>query len=231
MKRWHVLVIALIACSWIGTGAWWQVRENQRNALRDAMQGRNAGGGVGGGDFDRSQWRLASPEERKAAVAVITDQINAFKRGDFEAALKLQSTSLRANFASADAFGTMMKSNYKDFLTPKSLDFGRGRVPAEAGHLSIRVGLVAQDGVEIRAVYHLVRENKAWRVAGVSGGQRDSGRLMPYGGPGPGGPGGGGPGAGGPGVIQQSPGQLPQGGGPARTVPGGAQRGPAPRSI
>lgn len=215
MKRWHVLVIALIACSWIGTGAWWQVRENQRNALRDAMQGRNSGGG-GGGDFDRSQWRLASPEERKAAVAVITDQINAFKRGDFEAALRLQSTSLRANFASADAFGTMMKTNYKDFLTPKSLDFGRGRVPAEAGHLSIRVGLIAQDGVEIRAVYHLVRENKAWRVAGVSGGQRDSGRLMPYGGPGPGGP-------------SRVP--QPQDGGPARTMPGGAPRGPAPRSI
>jgi hypothetical protein len=166
MKRWHILVIALVACSWIGTGAWWTVRENQRRAEHEAMA-------------NRSNWRMATENERREAITVISNQFKAFQRGDFNTALNLQSTQMRSRFRSAQAFGAMMKANYPDYLSHKSAVFGRGRAPSDGSRISIRVNLIANDGSVLYSVYHLMRENKKLLIAGVSGGQRDSsqGRL------------------------------------------------------
>jgi hypothetical protein len=171
MKRWHVLVIALIGCSWIATGAFWTIRENRRNAEVEAMQNREAQRGQMG---DRSNWRVATSQERAAAVAVIGNQLKAFKNGDFQTALNLQSTQLRSNFSSPESFGRMMKENYPDYLTYKTVHFGRGRVPPSKEGISIRVVLTAQDGSEVHSVYHLIYEGKKLLITGVSGGLRDS---------------------------------------------------------
>ena len=168
MKRWHVLVIVLVACSWIGTAVRWKISDNQATAARQKLENRQAYE-----RGDRRNWRIATPQERSAAVVVITSQLQAFKKGDFKTALSLQTAQLRAGFTSPDAFAAMMKANYPDYMSYQSVHFGRGRVPPSGKGISIRVVLTTRNGNEVQSVYHLSPENKKLRIAGVSGGQRD----------------------------------------------------------
>ena len=122
---------------------------------------------------DRRSWPVAMPKERQAAIAVITSQLKAFKRGDFKTALSLQTAQMRAGFSSPEAFARMMKEVYPDYLDYQSVEFGRGRVPPSKNGISIRVVLMTRDGGPVQSVYHLQYENKKLLIAGVSGGQRD----------------------------------------------------------
>jgi len=114
--------------------------------------------------------RPAKPLERQAAILSIQTQLKAFARDDYKTAITYQSAGLKKNFASPDAFRTMMVRAYPEFAHYKSVQFGPARADAAGTHIAIPAAVTGQDGVTVRAFYFLVRENKTYRIEGVQGG-------------------------------------------------------------
>ncbi len=114
--------------------------------------------------------RPAKPDVRRAAVAAIQAQLQAFARGDYQTAIKYQSMGLKQNFGSPDAFRQMMEGTYPEFAHYKKVIFGTIRSDISGQRVLVPVSLTGQDGVSIRAAYLMVREGKAYRVQGVVGG-------------------------------------------------------------
>lgn len=126
----------------------------------------------GGASEPGASLRPAKPDVRRAALAAIQAQLAAFGRGDYATAIKYQSTGLKQNFASPDAFRQMMQSAYPEFAHSKKVKFGLVKSDAAGQHVLVPVELTGQDGVTVQAAYLLVREGKAYRVEGVLGGGR-----------------------------------------------------------
>lgn len=116
--------------------------------------------------------RPATPQEKEAAVASIQAQLDAFHSDDFGKAATYQSTGLRTNFPSLDAFRTMMKSRYPDFINYRAVEFGDAQANASGDTVTVPVTLKALDGIALHAVYTMVREEGQYRVSGVEGGRR-----------------------------------------------------------
>ena len=116
------------------------------------------------------QWRKATEAERKAVLASITNQLEAFKRDDYKAATQYQSEGLRRNFATAADFRTMMQRAYPQFAHYKSVQFGAMQADTRGKLATVPVKLTGRDGVQVAAVYQMVLEDGVWRVSGVSGG-------------------------------------------------------------
>lgn len=117
-----------------------------------------------------STLRPAKAAERQAAVLSIQTQLNAFARDDYKTAITYQSAGLKKNFASPDAFRTMMVRAYPEFAHFKSVQFGAARADATGNHVAIPVAVTGRDGITVRALYFLVLENKTYRIEGVHGG-------------------------------------------------------------
>jgi len=115
-------------------------------------------------------WRPASASERQRAVASITGQLKAFQKDDSARATYYQSSALKRNFASAEAFLAMIKSMYPDFANYRSADFGGARSADKGRRMEIEVLITGQGGSRSRAVYTLVLEENVFRVSGVQGG-------------------------------------------------------------
>jgi len=114
--------------------------------------------------------RPAKPDVRRAAVAAIQAQLQAFARGDYLTAIKYQSAGLKQNFGSPDAFRQMMEGAYPEFAHYKKVKFGLVRADMAGQRVLVPVDLTGQDGVTVRAAYLMVREGKVYRVQGVVGG-------------------------------------------------------------
>jgi hypothetical protein len=114
--------------------------------------------------------RPAKAAERQAAVLSIQTQLNAFARDDYKTAITYQSAGLKKNFVSPDAFRTMMVRAYPEFAHFKSVQFGAARADTTGNHIAIPVVVTGRDGITVRALYFLVRENKTYRIEGVHGG-------------------------------------------------------------
>ncbi len=114
--------------------------------------------------------RPAKADVRRAAVAAIQAQLQAFARGDYQAAMKYQSAGLKQNFPSPDAFRQMMEGAYPEFAHYKRVKFGVVKSDVSAQRVLVPVDLTGQDGTTVRAAYLMVREGKAYRVQGVVGG-------------------------------------------------------------
>ena len=121
-------------------------------------------------DLDAAPMRAAKPAERLAAINSISAQLKAFRKDDYKMAATYQSAGLRHNFASTDAFRTMMVRTYPEFAHFKSVQFGPAKSDATGAHLAIQASVTGQDGVTVRAVYLMVREGKTYHVEGVAGG-------------------------------------------------------------
>ena len=161
------LLLAMAALLVIGGALW--VRdasdgdENQRRALRaqrlEALRGapNQAAGG----------WKAADGKEKAAAQKVISDQLAAFRKDDYQSAARWQSRGLRANFPSVEAFRSAITQNYPRFAHSKSVRFERAVITLDKAHLQIETIVTGQDDVEARALYILVREEGAYRVESV----------------------------------------------------------------
>ena len=114
--------------------------------------------------------RPAKAAERQAAILSIQTQLNAFARDDYKTAIIYQSAGLKKNFATPDAFRTMIVRAYPEFAHFKSVQFGAARADTTGNHLAIPVAVTGRDGITVRALYFLVRENKTYRIEGVHGG-------------------------------------------------------------
>ncbi len=114
--------------------------------------------------------RSAKPAERLAAITSIQAQLKAFSKDDYKTAVTYQSAGLRRNFASTDAFRTMMVRVYPEFAHYKSVQFGPAQCDVTGLHLAIPAVVTGQDGATVHAVYLMVREGKVYHIEGVGGG-------------------------------------------------------------
>lgn len=114
--------------------------------------------------------RPAKAAERQAAMHSILAQLKAFGRDDYKTAITYQSTGLKKQFLSADAFRTMMVRTYPEFAHYKSATFGSAQCDPTGAHLAILASVTGQDGVTVKVLYLMMREGKVYRVAGVAGG-------------------------------------------------------------
>jgi len=117
--------------------------------------------------------RPAKAMERKAAILSIQTQLKAFARDDYKTAMLYQSAGLRKNFASPDAFRTMMVRIYPEFAHYKRIQFGAAQADTHGAHIALQAVVTGQDGVTVHAIYLLVREGKTYRIEGVQGGAQD----------------------------------------------------------
>ncbi|HEX8236234.1 MAG TPA: DUF4864 domain-containing protein [Abditibacteriaceae bacterium] len=116
------------------------------------------------------QWRAATSAERKAAITSVTAQLDAFRANDYQKAATYQSAGLRATFGSVEAFRKAITGSYPQFASYKQARFGTARADAKGTYVALPISLTGRDGVTVRALYLMVLENKAYRVAGVQGG-------------------------------------------------------------
>ena len=109
----------------------------------------------------------APDAERQAAVMAQTvlDQLAAFRIGDWAGAYAFAAASIQARF-SPEAFREMVTRGYAPIArsargTVRSTEV----VDPQHGYVLIRVE--GQDGETVDAVYELIREQGAWKIAGV----------------------------------------------------------------
>lgn len=116
--------------------------------------------------------RAATKDERQGAVRSIQAQLDAFRRDDYQSAVRYQSQALRRNFASTAAFQEVIQMAYPQFARYKSVTFGTVTAQGEgkATQVLVPINLVGQDGVKVQATYIMVKEKDIYCVNGVSGG-------------------------------------------------------------
>lgn len=118
--------------------------------------------------------RPANEAERKAAIASIEGQLKAFREDDYEKATKFQCLELRKGFKSSEEFRRAIKLGYPQFANYKAANFGEAICDEKGERLHIRVTLTGQDGVVVRALYLMIKEEGEYRVGGVFGGAKSA---------------------------------------------------------
>ena len=102
-------------------------------------------------------WTTAVPAQvdpdAEAAGRVVMLQLEAFRRGDFDAAFGFASAEIHEMF-DRGRFETMVRGGY-----------GSERGPGGRIYLLVRVR--GANGRGIEAVYEMVREDRGWRINGV----------------------------------------------------------------
>jgi hypothetical protein len=110
--------------------------------------------------------RLAqAPAGDAELAAVVLEQLEAFRRGDFAAAYGFASAAIQARFP-LEAFRRMVTEGYAPIArSTRGTVLRVERVGPARGYVEIRVQ--GQDGETVDALYELVEEQGAWRVSGV----------------------------------------------------------------
>jgi Domain of unknown function (DUF4864) len=102
----------------------------------------------------------------EAAGRVVLQQLEAFRRDDFDAAFGFASTEIRRLFDRL-RFEAMVRNGYPEIARSVSaLITGGDRRDGGLVYLVVRVR--GANGQRIEAVYELVLENGAWRINGVA---------------------------------------------------------------
>lgn len=118
-----------------------------------------------------SRLRELTAAERKQVTGAIEAQLKAFRADDFKTAEKYQHSSLKENFPSTEAFRDMMRRGYPQVVNYKSVTFGEARTDEAGDQVQIRVTLTGRDGITVKMVYVMAKEDGEYRVLSVFGGQ------------------------------------------------------------
>jgi hypothetical protein len=106
-----------------------------------------------------------SAADRDAIQQVITRQIEAFRRGDDEAAFVFASPDLRTMFGNAATFMRMVRQGYQPVYHPRSFAFGDFDVDDDGPVQELAV--IGPDGEPRLAIYHMERQpDGSWRISG-----------------------------------------------------------------
>jgi Domain of unknown function (DUF4864) len=106
-----------------------------------------------------------SGEEANAAAAPIVKQLEAFRRGDYDAAYAFASADIRQMFGRPE-FERMVKSGYPE-IAQSVFALVSGSEAGPDGHLYVRVKVRGANGNSVEALYDMVREPDGWRINGV----------------------------------------------------------------
>lgn len=114
-------------------------------------------------------WAPAAPgqvdADTEAAGRVVLQQLEAFRRDDYDAAFRFASAEIHELFDRA-RFEAMVRGGYPEIARSHSAVIdGSERGPGGRLYLFVRVRGVNGRGVE--AVYEMVREDGNWRINGV----------------------------------------------------------------
>ena len=102
---------------------------------------------------------------RAAVEAVISQQMEAFKRDDAAAAYAFASPGIKALFLDPGSFIAMVQRSYAPVYRPKSVAFGE--LKATTDGLSQTVAIIDSEGAAWTAVYTLARDpDGQWRITG-----------------------------------------------------------------
>jgi hypothetical protein len=121
-------------------------------------------------DMQKIGWHIAPPTIAWAAEGTIIAQLKAFKRNDYQTATVYQSVELKRGMHNPVQFRTLIKTRYPEFASYKSIVFGP--VYSDNGNRAVQIPakVTGTDGKTVSAVYIMLLEGGAYRVAGVDGG-------------------------------------------------------------
>jgi len=115
----------------------------------------------------RAEVEADLPQSDRVGIrAVIEAQMQAFRRGDDDAAFGCASPMIQGMFATPDRFMAMVRGLYAPVHRPRSVEFGT--VVEIDGRLVQKVELVGPDGAPALALYTMIRGPDGWRIDGVA---------------------------------------------------------------
>ena len=113
----------------------------------------------------RAQTPGPGVEDVRAASEPIMRQLEAFRRGDFDAAYTFASEEIRGRFGRAQ-FEAMVRGGYPEIARSVFAAVADGE-RASNGNVYLVVKIRGANGVSIEAVYEMVSEAGAWKINGV----------------------------------------------------------------
>lgn len=110
-------------------------------------------------------FRISQKHVRDEVRAVVTAQLAALAKGDFEAAYEFAAEGIRRQF-DVRLFGAMIKRGYPRLLRQHSADVG---IVRDNGSGAAQVAVTVTDPLNRATVYRywLVREKTGWKISGV----------------------------------------------------------------
>jgi hypothetical protein len=110
--------------------------------------------------------RVADTQRQtRAMIQTVLDQLAAFRRGDWPGAYAYAADGIKARFT-LDAFREMVSQGYGP-IARSARGTVRGVQVLDPRHGIVVVRVEGQDGGLLDALYELVEEQGAWRIAGV----------------------------------------------------------------
>ena len=114
-------------------------------------------------------WPAAAQElsdsDRAAIRDVISQQLEAFRRDDGNAAFGFASPDVQRLFGTAQTFMDMVRKGYQPVYRPRVFDFGN--IVDMNGQPTQRVHVVGPDGRRVNALYLMTRlPDGSWRIDG-----------------------------------------------------------------
>ena len=103
--------------------------------------------------------------ETEAAGRIVMQQLEAFRRDDFDTAFGFASAEIHELFDRA-RFEVMVRGGYPEIARSVSA-FIDGSERGAGGRLYLLVRVRGANGRGIEAVYEMVREDRGWRINGV----------------------------------------------------------------
>lgn len=108
---------------------------------------------------------IAFAQAPDSADRVVLDQLDAFKRGDFDGAYAYASQSIREQFDRA-AFEHMVRGGYPEIAQPASATVDHREARTD-GSVYVFARIWGTNGRAVEALYELVPEGATYRINGV----------------------------------------------------------------
>jgi len=104
-------------------------------------------------------------QDLKAAADTILGQLEAFRRGDYDAAYTFASESIRQIF-DRESFERMVKTGYPEIARSAGAMVNQATI-APSGRAYLIMKIRGANGSRIEAIYEMVWEDDRWKIAGV----------------------------------------------------------------
>jgi hypothetical protein len=120
-------------------------------------------------------WAQTVKPAPKEATEPVMQQLEAFRRGDFDTAYTFASAEIREQF-DRPAFEQMVKGGYPEIAESAFAAIVSSAI-APDGHAYVAVKVRGANGHNVEAFYELVLESGQWKISGVAA-KRDPGLVL-----------------------------------------------------
>src|SRR6266566_7705797 len=111
-------------------------------------------------------WAQKSMPAPKEVTEPAMQQLEAFRRGDFDTAYTFASSEIKELF-DRPAFEHMVKNGYPEIARSTFASVAASTV-APNGHVYLQIKIRGSNGNSIEALYEMVLESGQWKINGVS---------------------------------------------------------------